>query len=78
MSGCCGHDARFDGVSQDYKRGYVSLLFTALGILVTSSAWPDLIVAGIMASLLLSSAPQIIKQSFNERRKIYGFRLQTG
>lgn len=20
MAGCCGHDARFDGVSDDYKR----------------------------------------------------------
>lgn len=34
----------------------------------TASAWPDLIVAGIMAALFLSSATQILRQAWTEYR----------
>ena len=26
MSGCCGHDARFEGISKDYKRRLVAVI----------------------------------------------------
>ena len=48
--------------------GNIAVMFAALGVWGTASGWPDLIVAGIMASLFLSSATQIIKQSLDERR----------
>lgn len=47
--------------------GNVAVMFAALGVWGTASGWPDLIVAGIMASLFLSAAIQIIRQSLNER-----------
>ena len=47
--------------------GNIAVLFAAVGVWGTASGWPDLIVAGIMASLFLSSAFQIIKQSLAER-----------
>jgi Co/Zn/Cd efflux system component len=34
----------------------------------STSAWPDLIVAGIMAGLFLSSAVQILRQAWAEYR----------
>jgi len=48
--------------------GNVAVLLAALGVWGTATAWPDLIVAGIMASLFLSSAFQIIAQALRERR----------
>jgi len=48
--------------------GNIAVMFAALGVWGTASGWPDLIVAGIMASLFLSSAIQIIKQALVERR----------
>jgi len=48
--------------------GNIAVMFAALGVWGTASGWPDLIVAVIMASLFLSSATQIIKQSVDERR----------
>lgn len=47
--------------------GNIAVIVAALGVWGTASGWPDLIVAGIMAGLFLSSAVQIIKQSLNER-----------
>lgn len=48
--------------------GNVAVLFAALGVWGTASGWPDVLVAGIMASLFLSSAFQIITQALRERR----------
>jgi Co/Zn/Cd efflux system component len=48
--------------------GNIAVMFAALGVWGTASGWPDLIVAGIMASLFLSSASQIIRQALDERR----------
>lgn len=50
--------------------GNVAVMFAALGVWGSGSGWPDVIVAGIMASLFLSSAFQIIKQALAERRAV--------
>ena len=48
--------------------GNVAVVFAALGVWGTATGWPDLIVAGIMATLFLSSAFQIVRQALLERR----------
>lgn len=49
--------------------GNVAVMIAALGVWGTSTGWPDLIVAAIMASLFLSSSVQIIRQALAERRE---------
>jgi len=49
--------------------GNVAVMIAALGVWGTATGWPDLIVAGIMASLFLSSAVQIFRQALAERRE---------
>ena len=46
--------------------GNVAVLLAAGGVWTTTSAWPDLIVAGIMASLFLWSSIQITRQAIAE------------
>jgi len=46
--------------------GNIAVLLAASGIWVSGTAWPDLIVAGIMASLFLRGAVQIIRQAMGE------------
>ena len=46
--------------------GNVAVMLAASGIVVTNSAWPDLLVAGIMATLFSHSAINIIRQSWKE------------
>lgn len=48
--------------------GNVAVLIAAGAVWFTGTAWPDLIVAAIMASLFLWSALQIFRQSLEERR----------
>ncbi len=48
--------------------GNLGVVVAASGVWATNTAWPDLIVAGIMASLFLWSATQIIMQSMAELR----------
>ena len=48
--------------------GNVAVIVAASGVWVTGSAWPDLVVAGIMASLFLWSSGQIIRQAAKELR----------
>lgn len=48
--------------------GNVIVMIAALGVWGTATAWPDLIVAGIMAGLFLSSSVQILSQSLAEWR----------
>lgn len=50
--------------------GNVAVMLAAGGVYLTQAAWPDLIVAGLMASLFLWSSFQIIKQAMYERRHI--------
>lgn len=49
--------------------GNVAVMFAALGVWGTSSGWPDLAVAMVMAGLFLSSAFQIMRQALAERRE---------
>ncbi|MBX2835711.1 MAG: cation diffusion facilitator family transporter [Gammaproteobacteria bacterium] len=49
--------------------GNVAVMFAALGVWGTSSGWPDLAVAMIMAGLFLSSAFLIVRQALTERRE---------
>ncbi|WP_169545231.1 cation transporter [Sneathiella aquimaris] len=46
--------------------GNVAVMIAAVGVWGTATAWPDLVVAGIMAALFLSSAYQIMRQSIKE------------
>ncbi|MFH1159105.1 MAG: cation transporter [Pseudomonadota bacterium] len=48
--------------------GNVAVMLAALGVFGTGSAWPDLIVATIMALLFLNSSRQIIRQALKEIR----------
>ena len=48
--------------------GNVAVMIAALGVWGTATGWPDLIVAGIMAGLFLSSAFQILSQAIKEWR----------
>lgn len=46
--------------------GNIAVVVAAGGVWATSTAWPDLVVAGIMASLFLWSATQIVRQALQE------------
>ena len=48
--------------------GNVAVMGAALAVWLTSTAWPDIIVAGLMAALFLSSAVQILRQGIGEFR----------
>ena len=48
--------------------GNVAVMLAALGVWGTATAWPDLIVAGLMATLFLNSAVQILAQALREFR----------
>jgi len=48
--------------------GNVAVMIAALGVWGTATGWPDLIVAGIMAGLFLTSSVQIVRQALEERR----------
>lgn len=48
--------------------GNVAVMAAAVGVYLTGAAWPDLIVAGLMAALFLWSSAQIITQAMKERR----------
>ena len=46
--------------------GNIAVMLAALGVLGTSSAWPDLLVAGGMAALALSGGVSVVKQAVSE------------
>ncbi len=48
--------------------GNIAVMLAALGVFGTGSGWPDLLVAGIMASLFISSSVKIIRQSNSETK----------
>ena len=50
--------------------GNVAVMIAALGVWGTATGWPDLIVAGIMATLFLNSAWLIFRQALGERRAL--------
>tara|TARA_R110000787_G_scaffold49105_3_gene117802 strand:+ start:192 stop:839 length:648 start_codon:yes stop_codon:yes gene_type:complete len=47
--------------------GNVAVVIAASGVFATGTAWPDLTVAAIMASLFLTSSVRIVRQSLGER-----------
>ena len=49
--------------------GNVAVMVAALGVWGTATGWPDLIVAGLMAGLFLTSAVQILRQALAEWRE---------
>lgn len=49
--------------------GNIAVMLAALGVYGTGEAWPDLLVAVIMAALALSSARHVIKASLIELKK---------
>ncbi|SFI47016.1 cation transporter [Jannaschia pohangensis] len=49
--------------------GNVAVMVAALSVWGTASAWPDLIVAGLMATLFLSSSWSILRQAWAERAR---------
>jgi Co/Zn/Cd efflux system component len=46
--------------------GNVAVMVAALAVWGTATAWPDLLVAGIMAAVFLTSSTQILRQAFAE------------
>lgn len=48
--------------------GNVAVMLAAVGVFGTGTAWPDLLVAGVMATLFLNSARQIIQQARQEMK----------
>lgn len=46
--------------------GNIAVIIAAIGVFGTGTAWPDLMVASIMASLALTAAWQVIKQARRE------------
>ena len=48
--------------------GNVAVMFAALGVFGTGTAWPDLLVAGVMAMLALSGAWAVLRQARSEIR----------
>jgi Co/Zn/Cd efflux system component len=50
--------------------GNVAVMLAAAGVWGSTSGWPDLLVAGIMGGLFLSSAMQIFRQAVDERRAL--------
>lgn len=50
--------------------GNLAVMAAALGVLGTGSAWPDLLVAGVMAVLALSAARSVIAQARQELQPI--------
>jgi len=48
--------------------GNIAVMIAALIVWGAASRWPDLVVAGIMSGLFISSAMQIIRQAMHEKR----------
>lgn len=56
--------------------GNVAVMIAALAVWGTASAWPDLVVAGIMAAVFLTSSMQILRQAWAEGREVTANYLQ--
>ena len=50
--------------------GNVAVMMAALGVFGTGSAWPDLMVAAIMAGLALTGGVQVFRQASAELRTV--------
>jgi Co/Zn/Cd efflux system component len=49
--------------------GNVAVMIAALGVWGTTTAWPDLLVAAVMAGIFLTSSFQILRQAWSEFRR---------
>jgi Co/Zn/Cd efflux system component len=56
--------------SRNDALGNIAVLLAALGVFGTGAAWPDLLVAAIMAALALSGSWQVINQARGELRGV--------
>jgi Co/Zn/Cd efflux system component len=52
--------------------GNLAVLAAALGVFGTGSAWPDLIVAAIMATLAITAAVQVLRHADGELNGEHG------
>jgi Co/Zn/Cd efflux system component len=52
--------------------GNIAVVAAASGVFVTGTAWPDLAVAAVMASLFLTSSVRIVRQAIGERAVLVG------
>jgi Co/Zn/Cd efflux system component len=50
--------------------GNIAVMLAAAGVWGTATKWPDLVVAGFMATLFLSSSVQIVQQAIAELRTV--------
>ena len=48
--------------------GNLAVMFAALGVFGTGSAWPDLLVAGVMSVLALTGAFSVLRHAREELR----------
>ena len=51
--------------------GNVSVIVAALGVAVTHSAWPDIVVGLGIATLFGTSAVAVIREALRERRLVF-------
>ncbi len=58
--------------------GNVAVMAAAGGVWLTGTAWPDLVVAALMAGLFLTSAVQILRQALTEWRSVAQDQVQAG
>ena len=68
-----GGDANMRSVwlcSRNDAIGNVAVMLAALGVFGTASAWPDLLVAAVMALLALAGATTVIRQARTELRPV--------
>jgi Co/Zn/Cd efflux system component len=56
--------------------GNVVVMVAALGVWGTSTAWPDLAVAVLMAGVFCTSSVQILRQAWSEYRQLYSVPAQ--
>jgi len=56
--------------SRNDALGNIAVILAAAGVWVTRTAWPDLIVAALMAGLFLWSSLQIVRQALDEHRQM--------
>ncbi|MDP2620632.1 MAG: cation transporter [Hyphomicrobiales bacterium] len=56
--------------SRNDALGNIAVMLAAAGVWVTRTAWPDLIVAALMAGLFLWSSFQIVRQALDEHRQM--------
>ena len=54
--------------SRNDALGNLAVMFAALGVFGTGSAWPDLLVAGVMGMLALSGSWTVMRQARSELR----------